>query len=69
MNVPSCHLAFTNPFNYILCDAAEVRMRRSQAIATQERALNLPILWIDMCFTYIDELILAQIEDSCSWEH
>ena len=42
-------------------------MRRSQAIATQKRALNLPICGL-MCFTYIDELILAQIEDICSWE-
>ena len=30
-------------FNYILCDAAEVHMRRSGAIATQKRALNFPI--------------------------
>ena len=29
--------------HYILCDAAEVRMRRSRAIATQKRDLNLPI--------------------------
>ena len=44
-------------------------MRRSQAMAMQKRALNLPVIWIDMCLTYTDELILAQIEDSCSGEH
>ena len=43
-------------------------MRRSQAIAMQKRALNLPIYGL-MCLTCIDELILAQIEDSCSREH
>ena len=31
--------------------------------------LEPPDIWIDMCFTYIVELILAQIEDSCSGEH
>ena len=69
MNVPSCHLALTNPIQLhtLRCSGGPYAPKSSHRHA--KTCLEPPDIWIDMCFTYIDELILAQIEDSCSWEH
>ena len=68
-NVPSCHLASTNPIQLhtLRCSGGPYAPKSSHRHA--KTCLEPPDIRIDMCLTYIDELILAQIEDSCSGEH
>ena len=69
MSVPSCPLALTNPIQLhtLRCSGGPYAPKSSYRHA--KTCLEPPDIQFDMCFTYIDELILAQIEDSCSWEH
>ena len=67
-NVPSCHLTLTNPIQVhcLRCSGGPFAPKSSHRHA--KRCLEPPDIWIDMYLTYIDELILAHIEDSCSVE-
>ena len=68
MSVPSCPLALTNPIQLhtLRCSGGPYAPKSSHRHA--KTCLFPSRYQLDMCFTYIDELILAQIEDSCSWE-
>ena len=68
-NVPSCHPASTNPIQLhtLRCSGGPYAPKSSHRNA--KTCLEPPDTRIDMCLSYIDELILAQIEDSCSGEH
>ena len=69
LSVPSCPLALTNPIQLhtLRCSGGPYAPKPSHRHA--KTCLEPPDILFDMCFTYIDELILAQIEDSCSREH
>ena len=69
MSVPSCHLALMNPIQLhtLRCSGGPYAPKSSHRHA--KTFLEPPDIQFHMCFTYIDELILAQIEDSRSWEH
>ena len=68
-NVPSCHLASTNPIKLrtLRCSGGPYASKSIHRHA--KTCLEPPDTRIDMCLTYIYELILAQIDNSCSGEH
>ena len=69
MSVPSCPLALTNPIQLHTLRSSGGPYALKSSHRHAKTCLEPPDIQFDMCFTYIDELILAQIEDSCSWEH
>ena len=60
MKFPSCHLFLTNPvqLHTLRCRRGPYAPKSSRCYA--KKCLQPPEIWIDMCFTYIVELILAQ---------
>ena len=68
-NVPLCHLTSTNPIQLHTLRCSESSYAPKSSRRHAKTCLELPDIWIYMCLTYIDELILTQTEDSCSGEH
>ena len=63
MSVPSCPLALTNPIQLhtLRCSGGPYAPKSSHRHA--KTCLEPPDIQFDMCFTHMDELILAQIKD------